>query len=281
MPAIFTHVQFGKDVVASLPPSFSTLVEKHPQCFYLGTQGPDLLFYYKPLKSKENPTRKQGWDMHKVAPEEFFLQSAKFLLEDESNYENGVFTPTSKEAAYLLGFLCHFTLDWSLHPYIDAKSVDGLTHGKIESELDKHSLRKIGRPARGFNTATLFYPTDESKKASANILRVSEEDTEEAIKTMRLINGLFSAKCGFVHGFCHTILTLIGKNNSFGDMFVHKKDDERCTPLWDTLDTLYQQAIVTANAVITDFFANMETSVKNSTLTNDMFRYNYSGKKGE
>ena len=127
MPAIFTHVQFGKDVIASLPYTFSKLARMHPQCFYLGTQGPDLLFYHKPLKRKNNPTRKKGWALHEIAPEEFFLNGAQFLLNDKSNYDaEGNFTPQSKEAAYLLGFLCHFSLDYSLHPYIDANSQDGL-----------------------------------------------------------------------------------------------------------------------------------------------------------
>ena len=278
MPAIFTHVQFGKDVVTSLPPSFSDLVTKHPQCFYVGTQGPDLLFYHKPLKSKNNPTRKKGWALHEIAPEEFFLHGAKLLVEDRTNYDgDGNFLPQSKEAAYLLGFLCHFVLDYSVHPYIDANSVDGLSHGKIESELDKHTFLKQGRPARGFNTATLFFPINESKAASANILSVSEKDTKKALKTMRFINGLFSNKCGLVHGFCHAVLSLVGMNKSFGDMFIHKKDDPRCATLWETLDKQIHEAVTTANTVITEFFSSIESSVKNNSLTNDIFRYNYSG----
>ena len=282
MPAIFTHVQFGREVVATLPPMFSDLVAKHPQCFYLGTQGPDLLFYHKPLKSKNNPTRKKGWRLHEIPPEDFFLQGAKLLLEDKENFDNADnFIPQSKEAAYLLGFLCHFTLDYSVHPYIDQHSVGGLSHGKIESELDKHRLKKLGKPARGFNTATLFFPIEESKAASANILSVSEKDTKKALKTMRFINGLFSNKCGLVHGFCHAALSLVGMNKTFGDMFIHKKDNPRCAPLWDTLDALFNEAIARANEVITGFFGNIENSVQNNTLTNDIFRYNYSGLKGE
>ena len=98
---------------------------------------------------------------------------------------------------------------------------------------------------------------------------------------MRFINGLFSNKCGLVHSFCHTVLSLVGMNHTFGDMFIHKKEDARCTPLWETVDALYEKAITTANTVIAEFFTSMETSVKNNTLTKDIFRYNYSGIKGE
>jgi hypothetical protein len=279
MPAIFTHLQFGKDVVASLPPSFSDLAAKHPQCFYVGTQGPDLLFYYKPLSGKKNATRNKAWYFHDDLPSgELFLRAAKALVDDKENYdEHGNFLPQSKDAAYLLGFLCHFCLDYTTHPYIDNQSVDGRTHGKIESELDKRTFRKQGMPARGFNTAKLFFPICESKLASASFLSLSEKVTEKALKNMRFINGLFSSNCEFVHGVCHTLLSLVGANKTLGEMFIHKKDDERCAPLWETLDTLYNKALSTANTVITEFFSCMESSAKNNILTNDIFRYNYSG----
>ena len=282
MPAIFTHVQFGKEVVTTLPPALSALVEKHPESFYLGTQGPDVLFYHRPLKSKNNSARKLGWSMHAEAAEPFFLNGAKLLLEDKANYNSdGTFLPQTAEAAYLLGFLCHFTLDWSCHPFIDEHSVNGLSHGKIESELDKRQYRKLGKPIRGFNAATLFFPTDESRKASAKILGVTEENTLTALKYMRFINGAFSHKCGFVHGFYHLILTLVGQNKKFGDMFIHKKDDPRFEPLWETLNEKFNEAVPRASGIITDFFENIQQHVEKNTLANDIFRYDYSGRKGK
>ena len=280
MPAIYTHARFGEKVLKGLPPHLANVALAHKECFYIGTQGPDLLFYHNPFKGKDkNPARKKGWDLHAVSPEGFFLNGAKVLLADANNYDaEGNFCPTSAEAAYLLGFLCHFTLDYTTHPYIDANSINGLSHGKIESELDKHHFRKSGKKIRGFNTAKLFFPDDESKKASAKILDVSEEESETALKTMRSINRLFSNKCGVLHGVCHAALSLVGMNkNGFGDMFIHKKDDPRATPLMPTLDKLFDEAVARANLVITEFFANIQSSVENNTLTNEIFRYNYSG----
>ena len=282
MPAIYTHVRFGEKVLEVLPAHLAALAEKHKECFYLGTQGPDLLFYHKPFQGKDkNPARKKGWDLHAVAPEGFFLNGAKHLLGDKQNYDDeGSFCPTSAEAAYLLGFLCHFTLDFTTHPYIDENSINGLSHGKIESELDKHHFRKNGKKIRGFNTAKLFFPDEKSRKASAKILGVAEEESQTALKYMRFINGLFSNKCGVLHGVCHAALSLVGMNkNSFGDMFIHKKDDPRASVLLPTLDKLFNEAVVRANTVITEFFENIQSSAKNNTLTNEIFRYNYSGIK--
>ncbi len=278
MPAIFTHVAFGEEVASTLPAPLKALIENHKESFYLGTQGPDLLFYHKPLKSKQkNPARKKGWDLHAEAPEQFFLNGAKLLLEDERNFQEGGFTPTTAEAAYLLGFLCHFTLDRQCHPSIDAHSVDGLTHGKIESEFDKYQFRKIGRKSRGFNAATLFFPITESQVASAKILGVSEKNTKVALQSMRRINKLFSHKCGLVHGFCHAVLTVVGMNKSFGEMFLHKKDDPRCTTLLPALDELFNQAVPIANEMICEFFNKLPRFVEKNSLEKDFFRCNYSG----
>ncbi len=278
MPAIFTHIHFGEEVSKTLSPRLQEVIEQYPQCFYLGTQGPDLLFYHKPAKSKaKNPARKQGWDMHAVSPEKFFVRAAKLLTQGKAwnSVENAPL------AAYVLGFLCHFTLDSQCHPLIDEHSVNGLTHGKIESELDKYFLRIAGKPVRGFNAATLFFPCADAEYASAAILDVSIQNTRLAIKTMKKINRLFSHKCGLVHGFCHAALSLAGLNKSFGEMFFHKKDDSRCKDLLPVLEVKFRAAIPLACEVVTEYFNNLPQITAAQSLTKDFYRYNYSGIREE
>ncbi len=269
MPAIFTHVRFGNEVAATLPQRLRRVVERHPAAFYLGTQGPDILFYHKPMKSKaKNPVRKQGWDMHAERGALFFEKAAKVLAH----------APEEEVIAYTIGFLCHFTLDSHTHPFIDAHSVDGLSHGKIEAELDKLSLRKAGYPVRGFNAATLFFPYEEGARAGALLLGVPEENMLVAIRSMRKINGLFSHRRGLVHGFCHAALTLAGMNKSFGEMFLYKKDDERCKPLLPTLSDLFDEAVGKANEKIIAYFDNL-SKIAETGLEDNFYRYNYSGKE--
>ncbi len=267
MPAIFTHIQFGKEVAATLPTSLREIIERHPAPFYLGTQGPDILFYHKPFKKKEkNPVRKQGWDMHAESAASFFERVAKILAEN----------PNEAQTAYAIGFLCHFTLDSQCHPFIDGHSVDGLSHGKIEAELDKLFFQRAGYPTRGFNAATLFFPLEEARAASASLLGVPEKNMQIAIKSMRKINRLFSHKSGLVHGFCHAALTVAGMNKSFGEMFLYKKADERCAPLLPTLASLFEGAIPLANEKLTQYFTHLAEIAK-SGLQDEFYRYNYSG----
>ncbi len=271
MPAIFTHVQFGKEVAATLPSPLQRILEAHPQAFYLGTQGPDILFYHKPLKKKNNPARKKGWDLHAESPEGFFVNAARVILEENDDAIK----------AYVTGFLCHFTLDTACHPAIDGACINGLTHGKIESEFDKYQFRKLRQKERGFNAATLFFPTEECRVAGAKILGVTTENMDVALRSMRKINGLFSHKRGFVHGFCHFVLTLAGMNKSFGEMFLHKKQDPRCIPLWEGLNQSFNEAIPRASAAIVEFFDSLSTTVEKNSLENEFYHYNYSGIKEE
>ena len=64
-------------------------------------------------------------------------------------------------------------------------------------------------------------------------------------------------------------------------MFIHKKDDPRCLPLYPTLDEKFNEAKERAIEVIEEFFQTAQTSVQTGKLTNEIFRYNYSGIKGE
>ncbi len=258
MPAIFTHIQFGKEVAKELSDPLRSLINAHSESFYLGTQGPDILFYHKPLKSKKrNPTRKKGWDLHAQAPLDFF-QNAKALA------------TTPSERAYVLGFLCHYSLDSFCHPYIDGQSTEGRTHGKIESELDKAIFRRVGKSERGFNAATLFFPMEEPKKAGAKILGVPERDMQVALKSMKKLNGLFSSKREFVHALCHAGLTVAGMNKSFGEMFLHKKTDPRCVETVKELEKLFEEAIPAAVERITLFF-------EQDALPQALYTKDYSG----
>ncbi len=270
MPAIYTHIRFGEEVRSVLPTPLRELIQAHPAPFYLGTQGPDILFYHKPLKKKNNPARKKGWELHAEAPQAFFARARKLLTPNDSAWSDEANAPLT---AYAVGFLCHFALDSALHPLIDGSAVNGLTHGKIESELDKYQFRKLGKPPRGFNAATLFYPSQDAEYASAAILDVSTKNTRRAMRTMKKINGLFSHKSEFVHKFCHGVLALAGMNKSFGEMFLHKKDDPACKELLPELDGLFERAVELAKEKITEYFQTP------SAIEDEFYLKNYSGLK--
>ncbi len=276
MPALYTHLRFGKEVTQALPTAYQTVLEKYPEAFALGTQGPDILFYHHPMK--KNEIRTFGTTLHTYSGEQFFLEQGEKLLEKGSSLSaETLFTENGALSAYLCGFLCHFTLDTICHPFIDENSSDKITHGKIESELDKFWLREDGKPIRGYNTATPILDQNGTKEAVSKTLGVAEENIAQSIKTMRKINKFFSLKGELFHAFAHFVLKIAGMERKFGDMFLHKKDDPLFTPLRPVLKEKFIAAIPQASALIQAYFENIGAWVQNGKTDQDLFRYDFSG----
>ena len=284
MPAIYAHDSFGRAVVSTLPPSFGSLYEQYPEAFRLGFQGPDILFYHNPLKS--NPIKKRGMSLHiDAAGGDFFQKQATRLLanvkksEAEKTDVEDIFKANGADAAYVAGFLCHFTLDVTCHPTIDAHDDGELTHGKIESELDKYVRKQDGVKIRGYNVAKdCIQGENDCAEAISRTLEVPVENIHASIKTMRKINGFFSTACAPFHGIAHLLLKIAGMERKFGDMFIHKKDDPRCVELCPILYEKLQGAIPRAAALIERYFNELDRFATEGLQTlDDIFRYSYSG----
>ncbi len=275
MPAFYTHKRFGEDVIATLPPAFSENIQKFKEAFYLGTQGPDILFYHQPLR--KNPIKTKGTEIHHTDAEGFFLKQAKQILEENGVVaHNGRYIPVNAYAAYIAGFICHFTLDACAHPHVYEKEATGIAHGRIESELDKYLLRKNGFPIRGYNTAGMITSQNGTLEACVKALSIRNAQAKRAIKTMRCINGCFSAKYECFHTFAHSVLKIMGIDHKFGEMFLHKEDEPTCVTWNEVLYQDYLSAIPKAAFLIEEYFSHLPTIVKNGKL-NEFFRNNYTG----
>ena len=262
MPAIYAHLRFGQEAAKRLEPPLSDVIGKYSEAFLLGTQGPDILFYYKPLKG--NDIRRRGTAIHARAGGKVFGELYT-LWQEQGGKDDAL-------KAYLCGYLCHFTLDVLCHKYIDDNSSDAVSHGKIESEFDKFILRKDGKPIRGYNTAKVIRGENGCIEASALAMGVSEKEIARAIKTIRKINGMFSCKAELFHAIAHAFLKLAKMERKFGDMFLHKKDDPLCQEINEVLYEKWQTGIPIAAAIITEYFSENATRVQN-----ELFRYNFSG----
>ncbi len=275
MPAFYTHKRFGEEVIATLPPAFLENIQKYKEAFDLGTQGPDILFYHRPLQ--KNPIKTKGMQIHHTAAEDFFLRQGKQLLAENGIVEkNGQYLPFGAYAAYIAGFICHFTLDVSAHPHVYEKEATGIAHGRIESELDKYLLRKNELPIRGYNTAGSITIKNGTLEACAKTLEVSKTQAKRAIKTIRFINGLFSHKSEAFHALAHGVLKIMGMDHKFGEMFLHKENESTCITWNEVLYQDYLTAIPKAAAFIQEYFSQLPTIVKNGTM-HVFFRNNYTG----
>ncbi len=116
-------------------------VTKNRSLYHLGAQGPDPLFFYNCFPSSgKGPLKDLGGVLHRQKTGAF-LQYGFGLLQNVSYDKNWM-----DLAIYLCGFICHFTLDRMLHPYVYWATdhwiwgVDGtprkVTHQQVEIALD-------------------------------------------------------------------------------------------------------------------------------------------------
>jgi hypothetical protein len=166
MPALLTHNFFGTDVwayVAKRCPGLSategsSAAWELQRAFLLGNQGPDPFFYA--LRTPHLMTNKKfGSLMHHEGVSET-IEAFRRIALSRQDFEGSLLL------AYLLGFVCHFTLDSVAHPFVYAQQYavcdagvkgldrrDGSTvHGQIESDLDMMLLyRRRGVSIREYN----------------------------------------------------------------------------------------------------------------------------------
>ena len=131
VPAIYAHDRFGKIIYKNLEGELRRIVSENYTQYRIGLQGPDIFFFYKPLRDTE--VVKYGNHMHEVSAYGFFKDAIKILNQRDIK---------DNEYAYLIGFICHYMLDSECHGYIDHMVEEiGVPHIEIEEEFDKMLLR--------------------------------------------------------------------------------------------------------------------------------------------
>ena len=182
MPAIITHDFFGHDAIPAAASALGFGSEAESKAFILGNQGPDPLFYLliDPFISSES---RVGELMHHARPTE--------LLAAISEAASAT-VPSARGVAraYAAGFVCHYLLDRTVHPFVYywqralcAAGIDGLddsdggnVHAEIERDLDEAVL--FGR--RGLTIAE-YRPYEEILIAEDSTLAIIDGVVFDAV----------------------------------------------------------------------------------------------------
>lgn len=142
MPTSITHQLLAEETLKTLPENLRRNVRSLPH-YYLGAQGPDVCFTYRPLKTLD---RNFGSFIHANGQLLFFTILQRYARESAEMY------------SYALGYLTHYASDTVFHPVIyrrlheeDGKS---LLHHSLEHAYDGVLLKYL----RGKNPATYRLP---------------------------------------------------------------------------------------------------------------------------
>jgi hypothetical protein len=127
LPAIITHSFFADDVFEELKDCrLKDEIQVKKSLFRLGAQGPDVFFYYKAAPwIPYDGIEKLGNLIHDEKVGHFYSRSFDYL--NGMEHDKGFFDL----AVYLAGYLCHYSLDRTAHPFIHYTSGIDSDHSRI------------------------------------------------------------------------------------------------------------------------------------------------------
>ncbi len=115
MAGLFSHLIAGKATTILIDQKQKEIISEYKQAYYLGTQGPDLFFYYF-TRVFYNSTRPLGQMLHKERVGKFLSELIYQTKQIKNDRDRAVAT------SYLLGYLSHYVVDAYTHPYVYYKA---------------------------------------------------------------------------------------------------------------------------------------------------------------
>lgn len=260
MPTTYAHYRFGRDVYKHLPVQAQSIIASHGGLYNIGLHGPDLLFYYKVYK--KNPINETGFAMHERPGKEFFEQAVRIMKKGYRRHssKSDLSFLTSSKYAYLFGFLCHFALDSSCHPYVEHTVREaGISHSEIEAELDRALMTKDGlNPMICRPTAHLrprvFYGSIIAKFFPG----ITPGQIVSSIRSMRLCCNLLAPSGQKLRMIILRFLKETPLPATVREMIIKEHPNPACDPIVRELERRYITAIEDAAQLIVNFMDSVE-----------------------
>ena len=250
MPSTYAHRRFGADVFAALPAAVQAKILPYRELYDLGLLGPDLLFYYHAVRS--TPVSCLGNAMHEE-PGRVFFDRARRVVHCEADRDAAL--------AYALGFVCHFALDSTCHPYVEQFTREsGVTHCEIETEFDNMLLRRDGHDPLKFFTASHIHPSEKNAGIIAPFYEgISEQTALEALKGMISVHRLLQASNPVKRWVVLTGMKVVGKYDMLHGLVANPQPNPKCVKSGKQLEALYAKALPLAETLILEFMAKLDT----------------------
>ena len=171
MPTTYAHDLFGKMVYHRLDPEIQEKIKKYQTTYQIGLHGPDILFYVRPFH--KNRFNQMAHRLHREEAAGFF-ERGRELYQKTGNEEILV---------YLLGFICHFMLDSTCHPYIsEYMKKTGARHDEIETEFDRALMIRTGKDPFHYQPGSVIRIEKNSVDAISEVMEgMSRKDIVRAL----------------------------------------------------------------------------------------------------
>jgi len=234
MPGFLTHYIAGQTVLNSAGPKISKKIQKFDRLYNLGTQGPDIFFYYLPGIVRKS-SRNIGGEMHKNNLGLFISHMAYIAKKNTGANCDCIFS-------YTAGIIMHYLVDVHAHPYVYASVYkegardikNSADHRHFETSIDTALLKHLSgeKPAR-YKQWELINAENEhmatASKAMSHAIRqvygrvVKSRHIYRAMRHMIGLTRLLRSKSGRRKQWTATVENLTVGENIFSSL-VHTPD---------------------------------------------------------
>lgn len=209
MPYVYAHAYCGERTLALCGRDVRKALQAHVGQFFLGVQGPDPWFFHNASPFMREPSFADfGGRLHVENVDGTF---AAMLGEVESG-------DTDRRFAYFAGYLCHYALDCTTHPYVYYRTEEPRFHTPFEAAIDIALLRERSETLRSRPLRSLlpFADTDPFAALHTAAARAMDVDlpkgvAEEPPAHMRKLLPVLSDPFGFKHPLFKILEIIIGR----------------------------------------------------------------------
>jgi hypothetical protein len=248
MPTTYAHYTFGIKVLKELNKELNESIKNNIDLYNIGLHGPDILFYYKPLKS--NKINMLGSEIHETNADIFFENSRRTILKSDD---------FNKAFAYIAGFICHYVLDSECHPYIRQKE-STVSHNEIETEFDREIMIKDNLNPITFKPTSHITPSYENAKCISEFFPGTlTEEILKSLKSMKFYLNALVVPNPAVRALLTGALKITG-NRSKADLIKKYSPNEKCSEINHELYKLYYEAIKPCALLIDEYYRNIKTN---------------------
>lgn len=216
MASLVTHYFFAERIRPTLPEKARDIIAAYPDHYRLGAQGPDIFFYY--LLSKK----------HKIGARIHSHPLTDFIEGNKDWIDKGPFP--SPAWAYFFGFLTHFSLDMTVHPYIDrVEEKIAIDHVTLERDFDRVILEEEGYDPTAFLCRDLLpAPADVAADVASLYASygINGHDVHRALASFRIGQQFFHVDRMKSYRRKHKMLQVLGVDDAFGGMLLNPEGYE-------------------------------------------------------
>lgn len=244
MPTTYAHDLFGKMVYHRLDPEIQEKIKKYQTTYQIGLHGPDILFYVRPFH--KNRFNQMAHRLHREEAAGFF-ERGRELYQKTGNEEILV---------YLLGFICHFMLDSTCHPYIsEYMKKTGARHDEIETEFDRALMVRTGKDPFHYQPGSVIRIEKNSVDAISEVMEgMSHRDIVRALMGSKFYTRLPICDSEKKRKIKLAVARILFMYRLADGRIIRGEPKDICLESTQHLTQLFRQTVLEAAAMINEYY---------------------------